>query len=76
MDLEFVASKYQEFSSYEPEVFPGLVFRMLDPKLVVLIFVSGKIVFTGARRKADVDQAFFKILPMLEEGKKKKIDFF
>lgn len=55
VDLEFVASKYQEFSSYEPEVFPGLVFRMLDPKLVILIFVSGKIVFTGAKKKSDVD---------------------
>jgi transcription initiation factor TFIID TATA-box-binding protein len=34
---------------YEPELFPGLVFRMADPKVVLLIFVSGKVVLTGAK---------------------------
>lgn len=76
LDLEYVASKYTDFCSYEPEVFPGLVFRMLEPKLVILIFVSGKIVFTGAKNKHDIDLSFQKVLPMLEEGKKKKIEFF
>ena len=76
LDLEYVSNKYQDFCSYEPEVFPGLVFRMLDPKLVILIFVSGKIVFTGAKNKNDIDISFQKILPMLEEGRKKKLDFF
>ena len=32
---------------YEPELFPGLVYRMIDPKVVLLIFVSGKVVLTG-----------------------------
>lgn len=76
LDLEYVASKYTDFCSYEPEVFPGMVFRMLEPKLVILIFVSGKIVFTGAKNKHDIDLSFQKVLPMLEEGKKKKIEFF
>lgn len=76
LDLEYVSNKYQDFCSYEPEVFPGLVFRMLDPKLVILIFVSGKIVFTGAKNKNDIDISFQKILPMMEEGRKKKLDFF
>ncbi len=49
IDLEHIGQKYSEFCSYEPEVFPGLIFRMLEPKLVFLIFVSGKIVVTGAR---------------------------
>lgn len=34
---------------YEPEVFPGLVYRMKSPKVTFLIFVSGKIVVTGAK---------------------------
>lgn len=34
---------------YEPEVFPGLVYRMKNPKVTFLIFVSGKIVVTGAK---------------------------
>jgi transcription initiation factor TFIID TATA-box-binding protein len=32
---------------YEPEQFPGLVYRIKDPKIVVLIFSSGKIILTG-----------------------------
>ncbi|KAH9934967.1 uncharacterized protein B0H18DRAFT_979211 [Fomitopsis serialis] len=39
-----------QFSSYEPEVIvPGLIYRMIKPKVVLLIFVSGKIVLTGAK---------------------------
>ena len=34
---------------YEPDIFPGLTFRMQSPKLVLLIFTSGKIVFAGAK---------------------------
>jgi hypothetical protein len=37
------------FFKYEPELFPGLVYRMESPKVVLLIFVSGKIVITGAK---------------------------
>jgi TATA-box binding protein (TBP) (component of TFIID and TFIIIB) len=32
---------------YEPELFPGLIYRMLAPKVVLLVFVSGKVVLTG-----------------------------
>ena len=32
---------------YEPELFPGLIYRMKQPKVVLLIFVSGKVVLTG-----------------------------
>jgi transcription initiation factor TFIID TATA-box-binding protein len=37
-------------SIYEPEVFPGLIYRMQDPKIVFLLFQSGKFVCTGFRR--------------------------
>ena len=47
--LEGLASEHESFCSYEPELFPGLVYRMLDPKVVLLIFVSGKVVLTGAK---------------------------
>jgi len=39
---------------YEPEQFPGLVYRINDPKVVMLLFSSGKIVCTGGRKKEDV----------------------
>ena len=38
---------HSQFSSYEPELFPGLIYRMVKPRIVLLIFVSGKVVLTG-----------------------------
>jgi len=39
---------------YEPEQFPGLIYRMEDPRVVILIFASGKLVYTGAKKELDV----------------------
>ena len=39
---------------YEPEQFPGLIYRMQDPKVVILLFASGKLVCTGAKQEQDV----------------------
>ena len=39
---------------YEPEQFPGLVYRIKDPKIVVLIFSSGKIILTGGKTLEDI----------------------
>lgn len=38
-----------ENTEYEPEQFPGLIFRLDDPKTVMLIFKSGKMIITGAK---------------------------
>jgi len=65
IDLEEISLKHLNFCSYEPEVFPGLVYRMMEPKLVILIFVSGKVVLTGAKKKKDIVLAFNKIYPVL-----------
>ncbi|MGP8321215.1 MAG: TATA-box-binding protein [Methanosarcinaceae archaeon] len=40
---------------YEPEQFPGLVYRIAEPKVVVLIFSSGKLVVTGGKSPKDCD---------------------
>ena len=74
IDLEFISAKHQEYCSYEPEMFPGLVYRMIQPKIVLLIFVSGKLVLTGAKSKEDIDEAFAKIYPVLVEAKKRSMD--
>jgi len=68
--LEGLASKYLKFCSYEPEMFPGLIFHMVNPKIVLLIFVSGKIVLTGAKNREDIYKAYQKILPILSQFKK------
>ncbi|KAF1986254.1 TBP-domain-containing protein [Aulographum hederae CBS 113979] len=63
--LEGLASRHHNFSSYEPELFPGLIYRMMRPKIVLLIFVSGKIVLTGAKFREEIYQAFRLIYPVL-----------
>jgi transcription initiation factor TFIID TATA-box-binding protein len=53
---------------YEPEQFPGLICRLDDPHVVVLLFGSGKLVCTGARRPSDVQRAVQKITKELEDA--------
>jgi transcription initiation factor TFIID TATA-box-binding protein len=55
-DLEKIARTFEN-TEYEPEVFPGLVFRLDDPKVVVLLFVSGKGVCAGAKNFGDIKRA-------------------
>jgi transcription initiation factor TFIID TATA-box-binding protein len=54
-------------SMYEPEQFPGVIHRMIDPKVVFLIFASGKLVCTGAKKEADVYRSVNIIHSLLEE---------
>ena len=59
-----------QFSSYEPELFPGLIYRMVKPRIVLLIFVSGKVVLTGAKVRQEIYEAFDNIYPILKNFKK------
>ncbi|KIR51816.1 TATA-box-binding protein [Cryptococcus gattii Ru294] len=68
--LEGLAFSHGAFSSYEPELFPGLIYRMLKPKVVILIFVSGKIVLTGAKVREEIYMAFNQIYSVLLEFRK------
>jgi len=52
---------------YEPEQFPGLIYRMDDPKVVILLFASGKLVCTGAKKEEDVYRAVENLQKKLEE---------
>ena len=70
--LESLASVHKNFANYEPEIFPGLIYRMYEPKVVLLIFVSGKVVLTAAQTREQIDTAFKNIVPVLSDNKKKK----
>jgi transcription initiation factor TFIID TATA-box-binding protein len=52
---------------YEPEQFPGLVYRMDKPKVVMLIFASGSLVCAGANKEQDVYDSVHKLHVILEE---------
>lgn len=68
--LEGLALTHGQFASYEPELFPGLIYRMVKPKIVVLIFVSGKVVIIGAKKRPEIYEAFNSIHPLLKSFKK------
>lgn len=71
--LEGLVYHHSAFASYEPELFPGLIYRMVSPKVVFLIFVSGKIVITGAKKESDLSTALTKIYPIVCEFKKSHV---
>lgn len=68
--LEGLVLTHSQFSSYEPELFPGLIYRMVKPRIVLLIFVSGKVVLTGAKVRQQIYEAFDNIYPILKNFKK------
>ena len=54
-------------SMYEPEQFPGIIHRMVDPKTVILIFSSGKLACTGGKTEDDVYRSVNQLHALLEE---------
>lgn len=60
VDIEKLALELEN-TLYEPEQFPGLIFRMRDPDVVFLIFASGSLVCTGAKKESDVKRAVYKL---------------
>lgn len=52
---------------YEPEQFPGLIHRMEDPRVVLLVFSSGKMVVTGAKNEEEVYRAVNHMYKTLKE---------
>ncbi|MHA1421650.1 MAG: TATA-box-binding protein [Candidatus Thorarchaeota archaeon] len=66
LNLELAAMKLEN-TLYEPEQFPGLIYRMRDPKVVLLLFDSGKNVITGAKFESQIDEAAEKVFDRLLE---------
>ena len=65
VDLEAVSTLKK--TMYEPEQFPGLIYRMDEPKVVILVFASGNLVCTGAKKEQDVYDAVHKLHEDLEK---------
>jgi len=56
IDIE-KAAYILERTMYEPEQFPGLIYRMDKPKVVLLLYMNGKLVVTGAKTEDEVYEA-------------------
>jgi transcription initiation factor TFIID TATA-box-binding protein len=66
IDLE-MAADIMDNVMYEPEQFPGLIYRMQTPKVVMLLFASGKLVCTGAKHEDMVLEAVGKVNALLKD---------
>ena len=67
IDLEKIARSVLNVE-YDPEQFPGLVYRLEKPKTATLIFNSGKMVCTGAKSEKEVHKAVNRIVKELQEA--------
>ncbi|HUV54475.1 MAG TPA: hypothetical protein VMW03_04655, partial [Candidatus Krumholzibacteriaceae bacterium] len=66
IDLE-TAADIMDNVMYEPEQFPGLIYRMQDPKTVLLLFSTGKLVCTGAKSEEMVYESVAKVYEVLDD---------
>lgn len=58
LKLQEISQEYGPYTTYEPDLFPGLILRSINPKLVFLLFRSGKIVITGAKNKQQIESTY------------------
>jgi hypothetical protein len=56
---------------FEPELFPGLIYKLRSPKVAMLVFVSGRVVITGAKTRTAIVDAIDMVLPLLVKYKKR-----
>lgn len=50
---------------YEPEQFPGAIYKVHEPKAALLLFKNGKIICTGARTSADIKRAIEQVVDLI-----------
>jgi transcription initiation factor TFIID TATA-box-binding protein len=65
--LDQIATQLRN-TEYEPEQFPGLVYRLEEPKAAALLFGSGKVVCTGTKSPEMAKTAVVEIIDELEEA--------
>ena len=66
LDLDYIAQSI-EITEYEPEQFPGLIYRLVQPKTATLLFSSGKVNCTGAKNIEDVRKTLIVIADELRK---------
>jgi len=67
MNLDLVSLSLER-TIYEPEVFPGLIYKVDEPKVCFLIFSSGNIICTGAKNNTDIVTAVKDLAILLKDS--------
>ncbi|MGC8567716.1 MAG: hypothetical protein ACP5RP_00115 [Candidatus Micrarchaeia archaeon] len=66
IDLHELA-KHVKDVDYEPEQFPGAIYRVSDPKAAIILFKNGKMICTGAKSKADIEKVLKKVAEVVSK---------
>ena len=70
LNIEALYERYHIYSTYQSHIFPGLIFRYPNLRVVALMFFSGKVVLTGGKVRNEIYTAFDLIYPVLQEFRK------
>jgi len=70
LNLNVLAMKLEN-TEYEPEQFPGLVYKLPEQKATFLLFSNGKVVCTGTKSEEEVNKALDKLIENLNKVKQK-----
>ncbi|MCL5239078.1 MAG: hypothetical protein M1286_01220 [Candidatus Marsarchaeota archaeon] len=65
LDLYAIAKASPDVD-YEPEQFPGAIYKIHDPKVALLLFKNGKIICTGAKTEADIKKAIDQVIKVVK----------
>src|SRR6056297_2705882 len=69
LNLNFLALE-MENTEYEPEQFPGLVYKLIEPNATFLLFSNGKLVCTGTKNRPQLEESMKQLLKNVKEGLK------
>jgi len=70
LNLNFLALELMN-TEYEPEQFPGLVYKLIEPNATFLLFSNGKLVCTGTKNRKQLDESMFQLIKNIKEAVKK-----
>jgi len=71
LNLNFLALELEN-TEYEPEQFPGLVYKLVDPTATFLLFSNGKLVCTGTKNNQQLEDSMKQLIKTIKEANKNK----
>jgi len=70
LNLNFLALELEN-TEYEPEQFPGLVYKLIEPTATFLLFSNGKLVCTGTKNRTQLEDSMKQLQKQIKEANKR-----
>jgi len=71
LNLNYLALALEN-TEYEPEQFPGLVYKLVEPNATFLLFSNGKLVCTGTKNNQQLEDSMTQLIKKVKEANKNK----